>query len=380
MNQVKRQLKEVKKINGLVNPDRSWIVSNRARLIQQISNTVIPVEKPVIVDRVHAFWFQVKSSATFKVMRPVLTALSVAALATGGWIASVSASFNSLPGDRLWAVKRVAQNTEIAVKSLGASNDRKVQLQLNLAKSRVDDIKKAVAQKLSDTSRDVREKTAKDLNVATQDVQAAVKEVSANVVDQAKVATTKDNQMQVVETVKDVTKDTNALAKELTSTIASSTAGGVEVTKQVLETVRVVNQTGINAVEVVVRNQAELTKSGGETGAAKNIVSEKVVDLVQSTEALKAVVVLPVSSKPIENLEKVLPNASSSVPINLIKEVEQKIITTTSTRESEIEIKKNIDSGNLQEAVNGLRELNETTVTAQQLLVETKTKVEIEKR
>ncbi|OGH64439.1 MAG: hypothetical protein A2821_02880 [Candidatus Magasanikbacteria bacterium RIFCSPHIGHO2_01_FULL_41_23] len=388
MNHVKRQLRQIKEIKGLVNPDLFWVTNNRARLLQQINNTVVPIEKPIIGETARVFWFQFRSSTAFRVMRPVLTALTVAALATSGWIASVSASFNSLPGDRLWAVKRAAQNTEVAVKSFGASNDRKVQLQLNLAKNRVDDIKKAVAQKLINTSPSDLKKAVKDLSVATQDVQTAVKQVSSNIVDQEKVATTKNNQLQVVETVKDVAKDTNNLTKELTSTIVSSTAAGAEVTKQVLETVRVVNQTSINAIEVAVRNQDELSKSGGETGSARNIVSEKVADLVRSNEALtqevkntnddlKIIVAAPTGTAAI-----IVPNVSSTLPATLTtkeisREAEEKI---TATRESVADIRKNIDSGNLQEAVNGLRALNESAVTAQQLLVKIKTKVEIDKR
>ena len=287
MKQLKHNLKTIKNLGNNVNPDLVWVAESRVRLIQQISNTVVPVEKPVVVDTAHAFWFQFRSSAMVRVLRPAMTALGVAALATGGWIASVSASVNSLPGDRLWVVKRVAQNTEVAVKSIGATENEKVQLQLNLAKNRVDDIKKAFGKKLApDASTEDREKATKDVNTAVKDVQAAVKEVSSNVSDQVNDTTKKDTALEMVETVKGVAKDTNALAKDLVSTVASSTSAGVEVTKQVIQTVKLVNQTGISAVEAVINQETQLAKSG-EANNVKNIVAEKVVDLVQSTEALK---------------------------------------------------------------------------------------------
>ena len=52
---------------------------------------------------------------------------------------------------------------------------------------------------------------------------------------------------------------------------------------------------------------------------------------------------------------------------NVIKDAEQK---TADIHQSAVDIKKSIDSGNLQEAVNKLRDLNETVVTTQQKIVE----------
>lgn len=402
MKQLKHNLKAIKTLGAGINPDPVWVASSRARLLQQISNTRIPVEKPVAVDTVHAFWFQVRSSSFVRTMRPALTALSVAVIATGGWIASVSASVNSLPGDRLWIVKRVAQNTEIAVKSLGASDTEKMQLKLRLAKSRVDDIKKTYTKKLNTVAASSdRTKTIKDLNVAVHDIQAAAREVSTSITDQVK-ETTKEKPLEVVETVKTVARDTAELAKGLASTVSASNSSDVEITKQVLETVKVVNQTGINAVEAVVQQQTELAKSG-ETNNVKNIVSEKVVDLVQSTEAIKndlkttlgvnsvasktvpqndslkltvptatgtALITLPlIESKP-EMFDKSV-SETSNTSVQVIKDAEQK---TQDIHQSAVEIKKNIDNGNLQEAVNILKTLNETAVTTQQELVETRSK------
>lgn len=405
MNHIRQQLKQIRDAKGLVNPDSFWVAQNRAKLLQQISNTTTRIEKPVLIDKIRAFGYQVKSSNFFRTLRPALTALGIAVMATGGWIASVSASFNSLPGDRLWIVKRVAQNTEVAVKSFGASESQKVQLQLDLAKSRVDDIKKTVTQKLSPgTTEADKEKVAKDLTVAVKDIQDAVKSVSESVTNQAK-TTSKDNPQQVVETVKDVTKGTNDMAKTLVSTVASSTAAGGDVAKQVLETVKVVNQTSINVVEAVVQQQDQ-SKKVGETNTVKNIVSEKVADLVNTTEAIKqdlktslgapadnkmvsstaansitltiptatgtASVVIPDGKNRSNSLEKIVSSGTNSVSttlsVDVLKAVDQK---TADVHNSAAEVKKDIDSGNLQEAINKLKDLNETAVSAQQTLVET---------
>ncbi len=395
MKHLKEQLKTIKLSQSQVNPDQAWVVSERARMVQQISNTVVPVAKPVVVDTARALWYHLRSSSTIRLLRPTLTALTVALLATGGWIASVSASFNSLPGDRLWAIKRVAQKTEVAVKSIGATENEKVQLQLNLAKSRVDDIKKTVSQKLAvESDPDDRAKAEKDLSVAVKDVQDAVKEVSVNVNVQAKDSATKENAVEVVETAKGVAKDTTVLVKELNSTVASSTLANVEVTKQVIETIKLVNETSISAVETVVRT--------GEPNDVKNIVSEKVVDLVQSTEAIKNDVkntlgvpmqmlsssttklidlsvsttrstILPTTNQKTDSLEKALSSTSTTTASDLIKEADAKTLVVNN---SAVEIKKNIDSNNLEEALKNLKDLNQNAASAQQSLVDTKTKAQ----
>lgn len=402
MKRLKQQLRAIKTLQGQVNPDQSWVVSNRARLVQQISNTVVPVAKPVVVDTAHAMWFQLRSSSAVLFLRPALTALSVALLATGGWIASVSASFNSLPGDRLWAIKRVAQKTEVAVKSIGATENEKVQLQLNLAKSRVDDIKKAVSQKLAvESNPDDRKKAEKDLSAAVKDVQDAVKEVSVTVTVQAQDSTKKENSVAVIETAKGVAKDTTVLVKELNSTVASSTLANVVVTKQVIETIKLVNETSISAVETVVKN--------GEAKDVKNIVSEKVVDLVQSTEAIKndvkntlglsnqntelsevkttdtgAVIgsntvspnVLTTVNQKTQSLEKSLSFTTTTTASDLIKDADAKTLVVNN---SAVEIKKNIDENNLQEALKNLKDLNQNAASAQQSLVDTKTMAQTDK-
>lgn len=395
MKHLKQQLRAIKTADSQVNPDQAWVVSERARMVQQISNTVVPVAKPVVVDTAHALWYHLRSSSTVRLLRPTLTALTVALLATGGWIASVSASFNSLPGDRLWTIKRVAQKTEVAVKSIGATENEKVQLQLNLAKSRVDDIKKTVSQKLAvESDPNDRAKAEKDLSVAVKDVQDAVKEVSVNVNVQAKDSVTKENAVEVVETAKGVAKDTTVLVKELNSTVASSTLANVEVTKQVIETIKLVNETSITAVETVVKT--------GEPNDVKNIVSEKVVDLVQSTEAIKndvkntlgvplqptsasttkilevlasttKNVVLTTTNQKTESLEKALSSTSTSTASDLIKEADARTLVVNN---SAVEIKKNIDSNNLEEALKNLKDLNQNAASAQQLLVDTKTKAQ----
>ncbi len=403
MKRLKEQLRAIKTSNSQVNPDQSWVVSQRVRLVQQISNTVVPVTKPIVVNTASALWFNLRSNNTVRFLRPVMTALSVALLATSGWIASVSASFNSLPGDRLWAIKRVAQKTEVAVKSIGATENEKVQLQLNLAKSRVDDIKKTVSQKLTSESdpRD-RAKAEKDLSVAVHDVQDAVKEVTVNVNVQAKDSATKDNSVEIVATAKGVAKDTTVLVKELNSSVASSTLANVEVTKQMIETIKLVNETSISAIETVIKT--------GEPKDVKSVVSEKVVDLVQSTEAIKIdvknslglvtpvtastttktseslaatnlggtnfpAIVIPVTNQKTESLEKALSSTTSTMASDLIKDADAKTLVVNN---SAVEIKKNIDSNDLVEALRNLKDLNQSAASAQQSLVDTKTQAQID--
>ena len=83
-----------------------------------------------------------------------------------------------------------------------------------------------------------------------------------------------------------------------------------------------------------------------------------------------AVITLPSGGKS-DTSDKTLLGSS----VEAVKNAEQK---TAVIHQSAVEIKKSIDNGDLQDAVNKLRDLNETVVTTQQQLVQTKNNATVE--
>lgn len=412
MDFIKQQLKQIRKTESAINPDKEWIVANKQRLMRQIENTVQVDHREIRRGTLIEFAYIVRSANFVRIMKPALTALVVAMLATGGWIASVSASFNSLPGDTLWGMKRAAQNTEVAVKSFGASQERKAKLQLNLAKNRADDVKKVIAERYLPEASKERAKAVKDINVAVKDVQAAVKLASESVNTQVR-EVVDANPQQAVEIVQGVTKDVADIAKTLVEAVPQTTSVGVEVAKEVMETVKVATESSLTAIEAVVIHD-EITSSTTAT-AVKDIINDKLTELVKTAEGIQQDVrivkelvkqgdsgITQATSTSLSSVGQgnmivtntapvvpsvqstttgtgIIQNTSNSITATansetLIRETEAR---TTAIQESMGEVRKSIDGGNLREAVNQLRSINESTVGAQRLLVETKSSVEI---
>lgn len=410
MKALKKQLRLIKNYDDLVNPDPIWVARNKEVLMRQIKNTVreearIPEWRMKVNE--HLYFF--KSFHVLSHFKPALTALLVALLATGGWIASVSAAFNTVPGDRLWGVKRAAQKTEVMVKSIGASEQKKAQLQLDLAKSRAKEIKKSVEDHTTVKSQEVQKKTTEDLNIAVKDVKEAVAAAAESVNTQVKTVISIDPTV-ALKMVKDAAKDTSEITKSLAASVSQANNVDASVTKEVIETVKVVNNTSLATMEAVV-TQVAVSSTLDTVSQAKNLINDKLVEMIKTNEEIRQDVkdvkdsiasstlnidnktpsgqtekndkkedklvstsTVPVAVINTSSTASVIPVVAVSSTTALIKEAEQK---TQVIQDSAGEIKKIIDNGNLQEAVSKLKTMNEAAGTVQQILVDTKTTVNI---
>lgn len=415
MKMLKRKLKLLKNYDDLVNPDPIWVARNKEILMRQVRNTVredarIPEWRLKVNE--HLYFF--KSFQVFSHFKPALTALLVALLATGGWIASVSAAFNTVPGDRLWGVKRAAQRTEVLVKSIGASEQKKAQLQLDLAKSRTQEIKKTVENRTTLKSPEDQKKTTADLNIAVNDVKEAVKSAAESVNTQVKTVISIDPTV-ALKMVKDAAKDTSQITKSLAESVSLANNVDASVTKEVIETVKVVNDTSLATMEAVV-TQVAVSSTLSTVSEAKNLINDKLVEMIHTNEEIKQDVLEAkdsfasstlnagkMSNNADEKKEQkdsnrkdnsqsvftsttltAAANTSSTLTVAppvavtstaaLIKEAEQK---TQVIQDSAGEIKKIIDNGDLQEAVSKLKTMNEAAGTVQQMLVDTKTTINV---
>lgn len=403
MKALKKQLRLIKNYDDLVNPDPIWVAKNKEVLMKQMKNTVREESRlPEWRLKVNEHLYFFRSFHVLSHFKPALTALLVALLATGGWIASVSAAFNTVPGDRLWGVKRAAQKTEVLVKSIGASEQKKAQLQLDLAKSRAQEIKKSVEDHITVKSPEDQKKTTEDLNTAVKDVKEAVKSAAESVNTQVKTVISIDPTV-ALKMVKDAAKDTSEITKSLAQSVSQANNVDASITKEVIETVKVVNNTSLATMEAVV-TQVAVSSTVETVSQAKNLINDKLVEMIRTNEVIKqdvkdakdSIASTTLSEAKIQTaiIEKkkddkvtttstvpvVTTNSSSTLPVipvlttssttALIKEAEQK---TQVIQDSATEIKKIIDNGNLQEAVSKLKTMNETAGTVQQILVDTKT-------
>lgn len=77
-------------------------------------------------------------------LQPALVTVLVLGVATGGWVTSVHAASNSLPGDVLYSIKIASEKTQVALASLSQDERAITGLRVAFAKRRLDEVKQVV--------------------------------------------------------------------------------------------------------------------------------------------------------------------------------------------------------------------------------------------
>src|SRR3989338_4464731 len=246
-----KQLKNIKNENGRLNPDRSWVAQTRVKLIEDIkcniTNTEVNEEmvKTSVFDTISEGLHVFVSGRVLSMARSSLTILLVGAVAVSGWIASVSASYDSLPGEALYGVKMAAESTELLVASVIGSDEDEVTTILKHASSRVDEYQRSE----STEQATVAIKSLKEKIESTQDSMDKVNGKSPEkVVAVAKVVEKKTSEILDSLTEpkeKERTIELKDIAPEVTK---------VQLKKDVVEVEALIQNAGIKAVGVLVEN------------------------------------------------------------------------------------------------------------------------------
>ncbi|MEI7741569.1 MAG: DUF5667 domain-containing protein [bacterium] len=124
--------------------------SVRANLMKQISETSAPAVAPTIFDVIRAPFHGIEIRS---VLQPV-AALGVLAFASVGWIGSVFASMNSIPGDTLYGLKLAAERTQL---SFASSDETRVRLHIEFANRRADEVSRLMESRSSSNDARVKE-------------------------------------------------------------------------------------------------------------------------------------------------------------------------------------------------------------------------------
>ncbi len=90
-------------------------------------------------------------------LQPMTVALGAFALVFGGWVTTVNASFDSVPGDVLYPVKLATERVQV---SLATSGERRAKLHAEFAGRRLDELNSITSS--SGANKDVRVKAAVD--------------------------------------------------------------------------------------------------------------------------------------------------------------------------------------------------------------------------
>lgn len=309
-----------------VRPDAGWKQSNRELLLSEVKSSV--TRTAGWRDGVKSFAKQFLPTEVLQLVRgPVVAVVSIIIVALGGSIASVSASERSLPGDLLYPIKIVAEQTRLVFTTNKSS---KLKLKTEFVERRVSEIKTVAASDDNQKPEKVKaaaENIKRDLNTVKNQLQE-VKSVS-----------TKDS----VEAAKLVDKKSVEIAKELKD-VKEGTTG--EVKKTVAEAEVAAVNTSVKAVEVLIEakknpeveehvSDEELTQSikdkveNLEKGIAAT--AEKLnVDVGSTGTATSSTVVTATTTtegtQPIEAATESLNEAKALLQENKLDEVPDKLI------------------------------------------------------
>lgn len=304
---LKEQLKKVKEQNSRRNPDRSWVARNRTKLMSQIGNTTAE-EKPRF--RMEYIWQMINifvpGRLTYTVIRPTAVFLLVGAVATSGWIASVGATQNCLPGEICYGVKIAAEKTQELVTVVASSKEQQAQMHMEFASRRAKEVKK-VAQNNTD---DVIQQAA----VAMEKLEKSVQTASEVIQEVAEA-----NPEKMIEVAKDMQEKAKEINQNLTD--ASEQIGNdvnVDVTKQAVKDASMV------AVETAVHKKEE-GKTTASDEEVKEIVMNQIDIVVTDAGNIKN------KAEDVVKAMMIVSSTTNVAPINLTMAVSSTILTTTSS-------------------------------------------------
>lgn len=222
--ELKNQFKDIKE---QIAPDKAWVKNNRDILLSQIKNTVNAEnvsKESFSLDRVwDSMAIFIPNKVVYGVVRPVAVFALVLIFTSGGWIASVGASQNALPGDWLYPVKVTAEKTKIAAATLVGSKKAETQYRVEAAVNRAHEVQEMV--KSSDPSK-------KSLAVnAISDLNKTILEVNKNL-DEIKTDSKLTNSGAVVKNVAAQTSGITLALKEAQTNLLATTNNSVSIDNQ----------------------------------------------------------------------------------------------------------------------------------------------------
>lgn len=202
------------------------------------------------------------SRAVYYVVRPIAVVLLIAGTMMGSWVTTVSASYNSLPGDILYSVKLATETVQTTL----ALKPQETKLRMEFASRRADEVKKIVKSNVSKSKKETK------VAEAVKHLKSDLEQVKGNLDEMKKNAPVASNlpTPQVVEVAKAVDQKVTEIQQSLEQTTsqlvnealigpvaAAAPATGQTVQEQVKQANVVAVETGVKAVEVMVEKHQE---------------------------------------------------------------------------------------------------------------------------
>ena len=355
-------------------PSDAWLKQNRDILLSQIKNNAVPHSHTAYDN----FWIGMSvffgEGLVLNVVKPLAVLLIVALVGTSGWIATVDAAYESLPGDILYSAKRVVEKTQIATASMLGNKTAETKLHAEFAKRRANEIKKVSVSQDPDKTEKVSE--------AVEDLKNEMNSLTTQLEESKQVNIAAD-------TFKEVKKNTDQIkivigeVKDDLSLIATSSEDKTLV-QSLSEANDMIKDVTVKTVEVAVTKHLE-----GDTSVSKDEIKQMLGDAVKSSisETLQKTENLVGVSNMMEAVKsevKVLDSASgtafsASSSADITKRIENIASTTKQAtlqtqeaiKNSDIktdELQAMLNSDNLAGVLNMVKEVNEVNKAVEKII------------
>ncbi|MBU0660616.1 hypothetical protein KKG22_00370 [Patescibacteria group bacterium] len=261
------QLLAQMKDQDVMSPDTSWVAKNRAQLLTQISNTVDVRMSRSFKERLSGLFDIFVPTKIFVFARSFAVVFLVIALAGSGWLASVSASSDSLPGDTLYKVKLATEKTKVIVAGATGNTQAVTKYHLEAVEKRSKEIIQV-------------KKEPQKVEVAAAELKKSI-ESTKETLKKAK----EDGDPEARNIAKDITKKTKEISQSLKE-VTDEEETGIE--KEMMAIKKEVNQAGLEAVILLTEESSDTTEDAEEV---KQLVQEQVEEILIGAEEMKLVVV-----------------------------------------------------------------------------------------
>lgn len=373
-----RQLKSLKHAD--TGPSEEWLKKNRELLLSQISNSAAPKHniKLNFENAWQAMSVFLPHAVVYNIVRPAMVVVLIMVMGVGSWVATVSASYESLPGDWLYPAKRVAEKTQVAVSAVVGDKNEVAKLHGEFALRRAIETRDIVSQNNPDKLR-IASETVDDLKDEMNTVNSKLEEIK----------TTLDSGSEVVKNINQNAQEITDVLKAVKVNLLISTddAGASDLSSQVSEVKTMVKDTAVKAVEVMVekhlQGDASVSKEDVKQ-AISNQLDSAIKDAAESKQSMvevnKAIDVVKteVSAIALGNKNNDQPNTTQALSDKVEETSKQTKAAVDSSQQFNTETGKTVNEGqqflsqdNLAQAMDKVKEANAVNAQAEKVTDDT---------
>ena len=250
-NNLIKQLKSLSETKAGGHCREAWVRDTRAVLMEKATQDA----ESMPVGEVKQMRFAIDMGAGWqKMMRPAVAMAVIVVLLFGGSIATVSASYGSLPGDALYSIKIFSEGAQL---SLVPGKENKTKMRMDFAGRRLDEVAKLVETPVVEKEKKIGEAVGR--------FKKNIEEVNKDL-DKIK---QQKNKKKAVQVAKDVDRKAEEYGEAIKKAINKVPA---ESKKEVKKAKAVVDEVGVKAVEVLIEKHAE-----GET---EEVTEEEIIEKI----------------------------------------------------------------------------------------------------